>query len=413
MSDAAALKAMLEFEYYAKYSAVLFKLKNLQAETSMILKTIQRYHDKYRNENSISVDELEIFFHNENPALMNSDSYKRMFQQIKETEIQNKGVVKDLLNGLVERHICTEIYELAIDVAQGEASKGIDKISKKVEEYGILVGGLEDSDAMAWRIPTRKDLEEMDKEGLELPLPFLQEVFGPLPVQTLGHIFARPDGGKTSMALNYLVHFAKNNKDSKVLYLSNEEGVARIGLRILSVFSGIDAEMVKKKIEVIEKKYNEIIGDSIRLFGGVTYIYDIERLLREYKPIAAIIDQGPKVYIPMRGDGNEVARLQRLYNYYRELAKNYNTRIITLGQADVESSNKSILGLHNLSGSKVGIPGELDWCLAIGHKEGEQYQETRWLNAAKNKITGRRGNSQVHFDPFTGRFRGIVKSRKE
>ena len=94
----------------------------------------------------------------------------------------------------------------------------------------------------------------------------------------------------------------------------------------------------------------------------------------------------------------DVSRLQKLYNRYRELAKEYNVIFISLGQADSASEGKKLIGLNNLDQSKVGIPGELDWCLGIGKVHDKGQEDVRYLNVAKNKLTGIYGSTQVIVD---------------
>jgi hypothetical protein len=114
-------------------------------------------------------------------------------------------------------------------------------------------------------------------------------------------------------------------------------------------------------------------------------------------PRVVVIDQGPKLNVPNRRlEG--VARLQYLYNRYRDLAGEYDCSIITLGQADNAAENKKYLNLNNMDSSKVAIPGELDFCLGIGRVNDPGYENVRYLNVCKNKLTGLYGSEQVTFE---------------
>jgi replicative DNA helicase len=144
-------------------------------------------------------------------------------------------------------------------------------------------------------------------------------------------------------------------------------------------------------------------GGKIHLIGSVSHITDVEKYIAKFNPVVAFIDQGPKVVYPGK-DLDSVERKQKLYNRLRELAKKYNVAIVTLGQADAESDNRKFLGLNNLDGSKVGIPGELDWCMGIGKLDDEAYAGTRFLSICKNKLRGATGHGTVLLDVPRCRF---------
>ena len=93
---------------------------------------------------------------------------------------------------------------------------------------------------------------------------------------------------------------------------------------------------------------------------------------------------------------------------YREMAKEYDCALVSLGQADNAADGKRWLHLGNLDGSKVGIPGELDWCLGIGKTNDHGYEFIRYLSIAKNKLTGIYGRSEANFDPTTCRYKDIT-----
>ena len=80
MSDVAALKAMLDFDTFVRFSPILFKLKNMENETKMILKTIRLYYDTYRSEKRISVEELKQFFDLQNPQVKDPELFRHRFR---------------------------------------------------------------------------------------------------------------------------------------------------------------------------------------------------------------------------------------------------------------------------------------------------------------------------------------------
>jgi hypothetical protein len=144
-------------------------------------------------------------------------------------------------------------------------------------------------------------------------------------------------------------------------------------------------------------------GENLKFIGSIAHISQVIQKLERFKPRVVIIDQGPKVQT--YGNLEGVARLQQLYNQYRDLANEYDCSIITLGQADNLAENRKYLNLNNLDSSKVAIQGELDWCLGIGRIDTEGFEEVRYLNSCKNKLTGRYGRGEVLFDINRCRFK--------
>lgn len=398
MQEIAALRAMLDYMLFVRYSHVLFSLDNFQKEHKTILNTIKLYYERYKDKKQISVNELESFFFHNNPAI-DEESYKRLFDQIRNFKTDNPDLIQDILNQVVERHVCAKVATVATDVAQGLKKEGVDEIEGLIQEYRDTVGNLLDPYEVVCRTPLEELLRIHNEEGLKWSLKFLRNTLGMVKPRTLGHIFARPDSGKTSLALHQIAYFAYQLKklDKEMLFMNNEEDINIVRTRLYTVMVDNDISWIDAHPEEAQRKFDERGGNNILLVGGVTHIYEVEKFLNTFRPYAAVIDQGPKVWYPGR-DLNNVDRLQRLYNKYRELAKKYDCIFISLGQADNASEGKKFLGLNNLDSSKVGIPGELDWALGIGRVHDPGYEEVRYLNIAKNKLTGRYGQTEVHFN---------------
>lgn len=398
MQEITALRAMLDYKTFVKYHQILSSLDNLQKEHRTILNTIKDYYERYPDKKDLSVDELETYFFHMNPAI-NEESYRRLFESIKNTRVDNPELINDILNQVVERHVCSKVATIATDVAQGVKVNGIEEIDALIQEYRDIVGNLVDPYDIVCRTPLEELLRIHNEEGLKWSLKFLNNTLGYLKPKTLGHVFARPDGGKTSLALHQIGYFAWQLKKQgkEMLFMNNEEDINIVRKRLYTVMVDNDLSWIDAHPEEAKRKFEEKGGDNILLIGGVGHIYEVEKYLNTFRPYAAVIDQGPKVWYPGR-DLNTVDRLQRLYNKYRELAKKYDCIFISIGQADNASEGKKLLGLNNFDSSKVGIPGELDWALGIGRVHQPGYEEVRYLNIAKNKLTGRYGQTEVHFN---------------
>jgi hypothetical protein len=403
MQNVGVLKAMMDFNNYIKYSSVLFKIPNLEKEIKSVLVAISRYYDHYPNKKDITSDELETHYWYLNPQVKDRAMIEHLFDSMRSSEIENTELLVKLLNQTVERHLCTDIAQMATEVVQGDRTTGINDIRETIQKYDEITGMAEQVENDVCNIPIRELFASVTGEGLSFRLKKLREIYGFLRPGTLGHIFARPDAGKTSLALNELTYMAKQLKDRPGLYLNNEEGINRIKARAMSSMFGITPDYIMGNYDKVWQGWIENGGENLKFIGGIGHISQVIQKLEMFTPRIVVIDQGPKVMT--YGNLEGVARLQMLYNQFRDLANEHDCSIITLGQADNLAENRKYLNLNNLDSSKVAIQGELDWCLGIGKVDTEGFEEVRYLSSCKNKLTGRYGRGEVIFNIETCQFK--------
>lgn len=406
MQDIVAIKAMLDYDQFLKYADVFFSLKNLETEQKRMLKTLRSYYDKYKAD-SLTVDELETHFNLENPSIKNAAMVRQMFESLRTVQIENDDLIANIMDQIVEKYYCAEISVIGMSVSEDQEPHGIDQIENLVRKYRLQAEGMDDIEADVCLTDFRTLLEEDKIGGYSWPVAIINANLGRVKKGQLGHIFARPNVGKSSMAINLGVKTAVDltiaKEDGNILFLNNEEDIGRMRLRALSCMTKKNYDQIDKEYDMCVETWDKYGGDRIKFIGNMVHISEIEKHIRNFKPVMTFIDQGPKVRIYDQ-DLSEVQRLQHLYNQYRELAKIYNTALITLGQADSAAENKEILTLNNLDGSKVGIPGELDWALGIG--ANAERPGARFFNVAKNK--GRMGQGVMNFDDEISRYTDIT-----
>jgi hypothetical protein len=402
MQEVTILKAMSDFQAFSKYSRVLFKIPNLEQDAKSILLAQQKYYKQYPDKKFISHDELEAFYQYLNPQKKEMAAVAILFKGMRDAEIANTELLQDLLNQTVEQYLSVDIAQVATDVMQESRGTGIEEIRGLIRKYDEITGLIDEIENDVCNLPIRELFAKVTGEGLRFRLKWLRNTYGFLRPGTLGHIFARPDAGKTSLALNELVHFAHQLEDERPgLYLNNEEGIERIKARAMSAMLSIKPEEIMADYDKAEAKWDRGMGHRLKFIGGIDHISKVVQKLERFHPRVIIIDQGPKV--DTYGNLEGVQRLQILYNQYRDLANEHDCSIITLGQADNNAENRKYLSLNNLDSSKVAIQGELDWCLGIGRVDAEGFEEVRYLSNVKNKLTGRYGRGEVHFDIQTCR----------
>lgn len=247
-------------------------------------------------------------------------------------------------------------------------------------------------------------------------------ILGPLSPKMLITLGARPAMGKTTLALNLLVHFIEQKK--KCLFLSLEMSVPEIMKRILAGVSQIPAshldDMNKEELEVFNKNlelltikdvhdegkpanYLSIIDHSIPL-------KNLYKTIKKNKIEVVIID-----YLQLMStdavDNSSYAQVSYLTRQLKLMASELNCTIIALSQltraADGRDDKRPTLSDFRGSGT---IEQDSDKVLAIYRpsyydKDGEvDYSgDSTYIEVLKNRQY-KRGTAELVFDLNTQAF---------
>lgn len=409
MEELLLLKILLNKEEYLKYCKYLDTI-NLENEPKAILNCIGSYYEEYPDTLTISLDELKTYFYMKYPLLKTKDSYDIIFNNIENLEINNKDLLDKTLSNLIERYFASDIIESLTQVLSGSRYGLLPGIEDKLKEF-YSVSELKE-EASPFVESSLADLlhDEVTSDGLKWRLPCLNQDIGDLRGGSLGHVYARPDTGKTSFFANEVTFFAEQLKDDEIIaWFNNEEKGTKVKLRNYSSLLNKTKEDIAKTPEACESEFKMLGGDRIKIYdSALITTTDIEVILKQYNVRVLVIDQGDKV--KFRGD-NDMAqheRLKRLYGIFRELAKDYNCDIITAGQASASGEGQQWLGLDMMDNSKTGKPGELDYAVAIGFNTDEGKETMRFIHIAKNKMkNGVHGKHIVRFDALRARYKDI------
>lgn len=406
MSDVAALKGMLDYDNFVKFSPILFKIKNLDKNQKLVLNAIYKYYQKY-DQKKISPSNLRTFFYYQNPVVDDPEMCELIFKGLSDADLDNEEMLVDILKSTVERHLLTQADTVIQEMINGTRSTAQEEVKKYLQEIEEITSTVVDAEYDVCNLSLTELLTRISENGLNWALGFLNDHFGPLTKATLGHIFARPDAGKTSLAVQHACYFGaqlyRQQSDRCVLYLNNEESIEKVKTRAFCIVNKMTEDALRSHLIEAEQLYNSYGLDRyVKFIGSVKHTDQIHKYIKVFNPRVVFIDQGPKVITYGKESGTE--RLQKVYNIFRELAKEYNNSIITLGQADNNAEGKRDLYLNNMDQSKTAIPGELDWCLAIGKKNNPGFENVRYFNICKNKLLGRYGRDSIAFDPTTSRY---------
>jgi hypothetical protein len=119
---------------------------------------------------------------------------------------------------------------------------------------------------------------------------------------------------------------------------------------------------------------------------GAIHKSTVEKLCRRYKPSLIVVDQIDKI-VGFEADREDL-KLGAIYQWFRELAKEYNCAVIAVCQADGTGEGQKWLNMNNVSSAKTSKQAEADWILGVGKIHDVGYENLRYLNVSKNKLAG-------------------------
>lgn len=396
MQEIAVLKAFMDRGMFMTYLPMVKKLKTLEKVHKVMLDIYQQVYDTTDNP-TITLEEV---------SLMVETNYMFMKTELLELVAAinlatiDPDLVKQTINQIVERHYISEIVTLGLPVIEGVKHNVVPEIETLLENYKdhLLIHSEEEVDLSD--IPLWKIMEKRQVGQLAWPIDALNDAFGPLPMGHLGHAFAYKETGKTAFGLTLLVHFAKQlrNSNANLVYCCNEENYEITYQRGVSCFTRTPLSALREDEALAHNRYEYYRkngGMRIRYVNAVHHIVRVKQIIEKYKPMVVFIDQGAKVAPYGVTNLTGIEAKQRIFQLYRELANKHNCTIITLGQGDATTEGKRWLRLNQLDGSKVGIPGELDFAIGIGK---DDQNTRRYLNIVANKLNGKLIQVTTGFD---------------
>lgn len=400
---------------------------NLERETKNLLLTISEYYEAYPACAQISVEQLLVFFSVKHPVLKKRAEYDTYLTRLDSTEIDSK-VLEENLNHFLEKYFASEMVYKLTEVLDGDAYSVLDEVQDMLNEFNTKKVKLNKDDDQLFVKSNLAELlnEEVHEAGLKWRLTCLNESIGELRGGSLGHVFARPDTGKTSFIVSEVTHFASQLKDDEViLWCNNEEKGKRVLFRIYqSLLKCNKADLISYPADA-EAEFTQQGGHKIKLYDeALISIEDIDQLLKSYNVRLVVIDQGDKVNFSGAGNMSSVEKLKAVYDKFRELAKTYDCDIIAVGQAAATAEGKKWLTNTDMDNSKVGKVGALDYAIGIGKSDDDPDNPVcslRYISLCKNKMNeGRHGKYEVVFnascalysDKATGTFEVHVEDVK-
>lgn len=205
---------------------------------------------------------------------------------------------------------------------------------------------------------------------------------GGVPRQSQICIVARPDVGKSTVAINMAVGVAE--KGFRVLYIGNEDPAPKMVMRILS--------------RILRKPEHEFKGmeeaDKIALERGYGNIFfkdmhpgnynELRASIEKLKPDFVVIDQIRNM--DFKPDSMTI-NLEQGVIATRNLAKEFNLVMVVITQAGDSATNKVVLEMNDVEWSNTGVAAQMDLMIGVGQNPDLKDQNIVILSFPKNKLT--------------------------
>jgi replicative DNA helicase len=404
--DTTILRALLSHDFFEQNKSRLHS-GLFEAEMKDIYKTIKTAHERY--DTDISIPELRNLFDNENPIA--TGAYKAnvydVMSAIDSTEAINPEISKDLIAGLWKRAECTKLANLALEASEGrdDVWNTIISLVDKHRESFLPEDEIEFApDDIYELLATATDAGRFPFNLKSLH----DKVYG-IGRREFMAVYATPNVGKTAFMLTLCAGpDGWADQGHRILYVGNEEDVARSKLRAIMAYTGMNSADIEIDPHAAVTRYQSI-NEHLKFLNFVDHdISRLDAIQAKYKFDIVVIDQLDKISI----GGNFGAtheKLREIYRQAREFAKRHDCAVIGMSQASNDARGKTRVTPFEMEGSKIGKAAELDLAIGIGALDQGDVVDTepdmtRYLTVGKNKLNGWHGTVTCMLDAKVSRY---------
>ena len=402
MLEATVLKYLLHRTNFERYFAHLEKI-TFEPELKRLYQLLPTFYEA-SDQDTCSLDELKALFALEYPSIKGAEIYRSIFDQIESANIGD-AVLGKMIEKMIYKDVNNQIIQACMPVlSDSDEGDALDNVRGLIEVYDGLLKPDDIDDLFV-----TDDLEalldsKVRGEGIKWRLEGLNKDIGDLRGGKLGHVFARPDTGKTTFLISEMSYWAKQLVDDEIgIWINNEEDGEVLKLRWYSAITGWPIAAILSQPARATAYYNKLAGSRVKLRdkAGITN-REIEALIKRFRPRFMIIDQGDKVKSREKY-ASKTEMLGALYGEYREWTKKYDMDILTAGQAHADAGGKQYLRLEWMNNSKTEKPAELDYAIGIGVNGANDNDLRRYIKICKNK-QGPHGHFIAMMNPQQARY---------
>lgn len=401
----ALLKSIHSYEFYEavklRLSDSFFGSDELKIK-NVIVDTMSEY------KRDLTDKEVSSIFYANNPTLTTAD--KNNFGDIFRRIDKEKPLGEDLC-----QQVLTKMWRAVVGEKAAEA--GFALINGDSNDLAGLKRILEDH-TESFLPQLRIDFEDLSLDSLlkknsdESKWKFnLSALANHVAGVSAGHLIvggARPNVGKTSFHASMIAGpggFA--HQGARCAVVLNEEASHRVAIRYLTACTGMTTTEIRSNMKKAAEAFAPI-KDNLLIADGTGWdMARVESLCKSYKPDILVIDMLDKVKVYGSFTRTD-EKLREVYRSAREIAKEWDCAVFGFSQLSAEAEGKTVLTQDMFEGSRTGKAAEADLSLLIGKQppSGEQSEEDPWryVNIAKNKLTGWHGYQVVQLDGQTARY---------
>lgn len=361
------------------------KLADLTKEVQPVYSVLDNFHRQNENKISLTTNDLaNLLFVS---SVKDKDYYLGVLDQLEKLEVSEDTTLK-LVQSILANKRLKEISLAAYDVTEGKLE--MSKMREMFQEF--MEQEEQDEKGETFDFIT-DDLEILVNDaikqvGLRWRLTTLNHMLGSLRKGDFGFIFARPETGKTTLLASETTFMAEQLAfdAGPIIWFNNEEQGSKVKLRCYQAALGLNMTQLMANLPKNRDAYMDKTKGKHMIFdAGMIHKNTVERVCKQYKPSLIIFDQIDKIY----GFNNdrEDLRLGAMYNWARELAKDY-CPVIAVCQADGTGEGQKWLTMSNVANAKTSKQAEADWILGLGKIHDPGYENLRFLHASKNKLMG-------------------------
>ena len=377
---------------YEKFYPYIAAIKNMTREMRLVTTLIKSFYDAYPKATSVSQQEFITYIQSVDKG-GHAATITEFVMNLYALDISNDELTLDIVESFVEKHMAARILDKVAKVLDHDKGGIVSTIQDDVDEFHRIIRNPPRDVLKPYKVNVGRLIRnQINAKGLPMVIPGLTKEICGARESTLGMIFAFVDTGKTSFGIANMcaqaayIHQHDPMYDRPLVYAGNEEDEERVALRFTQCMTGFDNAQIAARPRDVKRRLKDGGMDHIRILNGINHISHVERIMDRLNPRVLMIDQGTKVKFGKGMDVHETATLGALFNMYRELSKQYKCTIICMAQANGEADEMKWITLSNLYGSKVAIPGELDWAVGLGIDTDAKYRTWRFINLCKNKF---------------------------
>lgn len=384
------LKNLLNRELYNKYYRYINKdqLKDNYPFIYKLYNCLEEFYSSKETTNNPTVEDLFIVLRTRYPR-ESEEEISKVQQKILSIENQVNSIGK-LLHEYKLRYVANSILEVSSTYLDGftTSESVFDRAKEFVEVFSNDAIEEEQEQSLV-----NFDLENLiatqaATPGLEWRLPSLNKNLGPIGSGNFGFIFARPETGKTSFLASEVSYMAGQTRGEPVVWFNNEEPGDSVALRIYQATLGLTRSEIEKDVRSAQSAFSNRTGSCIKLFdSGYTSKQEVERIVSDISPRLLVFDQLDKIRGFKTQERHDLA-LGTIYQWARELAKEYKCSVIGVCQADGTAEGVRRLTMEHVSNAKTSKQAEADWILGIGKSHQEGFEQIRYFSLCKNKLPG-------------------------